>query len=117
MASDPARIRDHASSAYLIAVAAQIIEEVAELREGADREEKRLPTLTMQTAVRFASPAEQQEFTRELSESIAQLVTKYHDEEAPGGREFRLVAGAYPKPKASKLEDSKLEHFKHEEEK
>jgi DNA-binding transcriptional ArsR family regulator len=98
LATDPAQVRDQFSSTYLVAVAAQVMREVAALRDRADQAGKRLPTLTLQTDVRFASPASQHAFAEELSREVARLVAKYHDEEAPGGRRFRVVAGAYPAP-------------------
>lgn len=98
LAVDPAGVRDAASSAYLVAVAAQTIREVADQRRRADRAGKRLPTLTLQTSVRFASADAQQAFAQELSEEVARLVAKYHDDHTSGGRRFRIVAGAYPAP-------------------
>jgi DNA-binding transcriptional ArsR family regulator len=98
LASDPDRIRDRASSSYLVATANRVIQEVAELRRGADAAEKRLPTLTLQADIRFASPQAQSAFAQELTEAVGTLVARYHDEEAEGGRSYRLVAGAYPAP-------------------
>jgi hypothetical protein len=34
----------------------------------------------------------------ELAEAITKLVSKYHDESAPGGRAHRLVVVAHPLP-------------------
>jgi DNA-binding transcriptional ArsR family regulator len=99
LASDPSRVRDRASSAYLVAVAAELIRDVATMRAAAAREKKKLPTLTMQSEVRFATPEDQSAFAEELSATVADLVAKYHDEAAPGGRSFNLVAGAYPTPR------------------
>ena len=100
LATDPARIGDQVSSAYLVAVAAQVIRDVAALRDRAERGNKRVPTLTLQADVRFASPKSQQAFAEELSREVARLVAKYHDNEAPNGRRFRFIAGAYPAPPA-----------------
>ena len=102
LAAHPDRVDDRASSAYLVAVAARVISEVADQREAAERAGKRLATMTVETEVRFATPAAQAEFAEELTRSIAALVAKYHDEAAPGGRRFRLMAGAYPAPGASR---------------
>jgi DNA-binding transcriptional ArsR family regulator len=98
LASDPDRIRDRASSAFLVATANRVIQEVAELRRGADAAEKRLPTLTLQADIRFASPQAQSAFAQELTEALSTLVARYHDEQADGGRAYRLVAAAYPTP-------------------
>lgn len=98
VATDPSRVPDQVSSAYLVAVAAQVIRDLAALRARARREGKRLATLTLQSEVRFASPATQRAFAAELTHEIARIVAKYHDEQAPDGRRFRLVAGAYQDP-------------------
>lgn len=98
VAADPEQIRDKASSAYLMAVAARIVQEVGDLRAKADDADKRLPTLTLESEVRFASPAHQHAFAQELAEAIAAVVRKYHDEYAPEGRRFRFITGAYPTP-------------------
>ena len=37
----------------------------------------------------------------ELAEAITKLVSKYHDESAPGGRAHRLVVVAHPLPQKS----------------
>lgn len=97
-AADPAAIRDRASSAYLIAVAARVIREVASLRDQAVGAGKRLATLTLSTEVRFASADDQRAFAEELTTAVANLVAKYHDEQSAGGRRFRVVAGAHPMP-------------------
>ena len=57
VAADPASVRDHASSAYLVAVAAEVIRDVASLRDRADRAGKRLATLALRTEVRFKTAA------------------------------------------------------------
>ena len=98
LAVDPDRVRDQASSAYLVAVAARLIREVAVLRDRAEQAGKKLPTLTLQADVRFASQETQHAFAEELSQVVARLVAKYHDGNAPEGRPFRFVAGAYPAP-------------------
>jgi DNA-binding transcriptional ArsR family regulator len=98
LALDPARVADQASSAYLVAVAAQMIREVATLRDRAEDADRKLPTLTMQADVRFGSQEKQRAFAEELQQEVARLVSKYHDDETPGGRTFRMVAGAYPAP-------------------
>ena len=48
-------------------------------------------------------------FSNELAEAITKLVSKYHDESAPGGRAHRLVVVAHPLPQKShpKFESNK----------
>ena len=102
VAVNPDRVQDKFSSAYLLAVAAQTIAELSAVRGEAGREDAPVPTLTLQTEVRFASPTTQHAFAEELSRELARLITKYHDAEATGGRRFRVVAGAYPTPAPGK---------------
>jgi hypothetical protein len=46
--------------------------------------------------VRFASAEKRAQFARELTDAVARLAAKYHDERAPGGRRFRLLAAVHP---------------------
>ena len=98
----PEDVQDRFSSTYLVALAAEMIRDLANAREQADKSRKRLATFALQTDVRFASAAEREAFTTELSNCIARLVAKYHDEDAEGGRRFRFVVGAYPARKKEK---------------
>lgn len=98
LASDPSRVSDRLSSTYMVAVAAQVIHDVASLRGRADEQSKQLPTITLQSEVRFANAEAQQAFARDLTREVARIVAKYHDGDAPAGRVFRFFAGAYPAP-------------------
>lgn len=93
---DPAEFQDRFSAAYLVAVAAKTIRDVATLRQKAEKAGKRLATFTLQTEVRFASAAERAAYVEELTTQIARLAAKYHNERAEGGRSFQFVLGAYP---------------------
>lgn len=93
--ASPAETADRFSSDHLAAVAGRTISEVAELRTRADAAGKRLPTLSLETAIRFATPRAQAEFADRLSNAVAALVAEYHDESAEG-RWFRLTVGAHP---------------------
>ena len=95
---DPAREVDRLSASYLIALAARVVREVGELVRRASDAGKRLATLSVDTEVRFKSPADRAAFTHELSEAVATLVSKYHDASTPGGRSHRLVVVAHPLP-------------------
>ncbi len=98
VAADPGRTADRLSASYVIALAARIVREVGGLLRRAQEQEKRLATLTIDTEVRFRSPDERAAFTRELTDTVMQLVARYHDESAPGGRSHRLVLVAHPRP-------------------
>jgi DNA-binding transcriptional ArsR family regulator len=94
--SDPDEISDRFSFAYLVAVAAKTISDLATLRKRADAEEKRLATFALQVDVRFGSSAACTAFTEELANKIAELTAKYHDEASESGRSFHYTVGAYP---------------------
>jgi DNA-binding transcriptional ArsR family regulator len=102
LAAHPDHVEDRASSAYLVATAARVISEVSEQRAAAQRADKRTATLTIESEVRFATPAAQRAFAEELTNVIAAVVAKYHDDETPGGRRFRLMVGSYPAPVAAR---------------
>ncbi len=94
-ATDPSRI-DRLSSRYLIALAARLIREVSALATAADKAGKPLPTLAIDTDIKFASPDDRAAFTRELGDSVIELAGRYHRESAPDGRWHRLVVAAHP---------------------
>src|SRR5512140_134347 len=91
VAVDPDREVDRLSASYLIALGARVVREVGDLVRRANEAGKRLATLSVDTEIRFRSPTDRAAFTRELTEAVATLVSKYHDGAAPGGRAHRLV--------------------------
>ncbi len=91
VAADPARSRDRLSARYLIAVAARTVREVGVLV----RRRERVPTLTIDTEVRFADAAARGAFADELAQAVTALVARHHD---PGGAPHRLVVAAHPTP-------------------
>jgi DNA-binding transcriptional ArsR family regulator len=93
---DPATRRDRFSVAYLAATAARIIGELAQLSVRARKAGKRLASLTLETEIRFRSAEERARFAVEAAGMIATLAARYHDQQAPGGRPFRLVLASYP---------------------
>jgi biotin operon repressor len=93
---DPHAVSDAFSSVYLSTVTTRALNDLAALRRAAAVKRKRVPTLTLETVVRFATPADQQQFAGELAEAFAALAAKYHHEDAPQGRSFRVFACGYP---------------------
>jgi DNA-binding transcriptional ArsR family regulator len=86
--------QDRFASDHLVQTAGHVMRDVARMREAADREGKRLLTLTIEAEVAFATPAEFDTFTEELSAAVAALAQKYAT--AARGRRYRLVAAAHP---------------------
>jgi len=103
VAADPERDADRLSASYLVALAARVIREVASLVRRARELDKRLPTLSIDTEIRFRSAAERAAFSHDLMTAITQLVSRYHDGSSPNGRDHRLVILAHPLPR--KTED------------
>lgn len=93
---DPHAVSDAFSSVYLSAVTTRALNDLAALRRAAAARGKRVPTLTLEAVVRFATPADQQRFAGELAETFAALAAKYHHEHDPQGRSFRVFACGYP---------------------
>ena len=61
-------------------VFARTIKDLGRLRPQAEDQGKRLPTLTLESEVRFATPADQLAFANALSAAFADLVRRYHDD-------------------------------------
>jgi DNA-binding transcriptional ArsR family regulator len=105
VAADPERSADRLSADYLIALAARIVREVGGLVRGARKARQRLATLSLDTEVRFKSPADRAAFTGKLTEAVMKLVSQYHDADAPGGRAHRLVIVSHPLPRPPQPEE------------
>ena len=89
---------DRLSSAYLLAAAGRTIRDLAVLEGRARKAGKRIATLTLEADVRFASATDRAAFAEELAEAVARLAARYHDDTAPNGRRFRLLAAVHPAP-------------------
>src|SRR5215218_6007997 len=96
VAVDTRAVGDAFSSAYLSAVAGRALNDLAALGRAAAARDKRVPTLTVETVVRFATPADQRRFAEELTAAFATVAAKYHHPDAPQGRTFRVFACGYP---------------------
>lgn len=97
LGQSPDQQRDRFSLSYLVSLAARAIGDLVRLRKAADRAGKRVPTLTLESEVRFANPKARKQFSEELSNCVASLVAKYHDESAEDGRAFHFMLAAWPK--------------------
>ena len=104
VAADPSKEGDRLAASYLVALGARMVREVGNLWRGALAARKALATLAIDTEVRFATPAARAAFTEELTTKVTDLVSRYHDESAAGGRVHRLVLVAHPLPEPGKDE-------------
>jgi DNA-binding transcriptional ArsR family regulator len=93
---DPANSPDRLSARWLLALAARLVRDVGALIVGADKAGKPLATFGLDAVVRFASSADRAAFAEELTNTVAGLVGRYHDEAAAGGREHRVVLAIHP---------------------
>ena len=55
--------------------------------------------MTVDTDIRFASAADRAAFADDLAAAVRALAARYHDQDAPGGRWYRLVALSHPRPR------------------
>jgi DNA-binding transcriptional ArsR family regulator len=101
VAADPKRSKDQLAASYLIALGARIVREVGDLWKRARKADKQLATLSIDSEIRFASPAARAAFTNELTQAITELVSRYHDANSSAGRNHRLVIVSHPMPQAS----------------
>ena len=96
VAVDTRTVADAFSSAYLSAVAGRALNDLAALGRAAAARGKRVPTITLETDVRFATPTDQRRFADELTTAFTTLAAKYHHPDATTGRTFRVFACGYP---------------------
>jgi DNA-binding transcriptional ArsR family regulator len=101
---DPDRAPDRLSARWLLALAARMVREIGVLLVGASKAGKRVATFALDAKIRFASAADRSAFAEELTNAVAALVAKYHDEAAEGGREHRVIVAVHPSVPVEKKE-------------
>jgi DNA-binding transcriptional ArsR family regulator len=100
LAVEPDEVGDRFSATYLVALASRALRELADLLDRSKSKRARLATASVNTTVRLRSPAAFGAFAADLTQAVARVVAKHHDEDG-GGRWFRVVAGVYPGPRPS----------------
>jgi DNA-binding transcriptional ArsR family regulator len=93
---DPERSPDRLSAQWLLALASRLVRDVGMLMTRAARARKKVSTFAMDGNVRFASAADRSAFAEELAKAVTNLVSKYHDESADGGRDHRVIVAIHP---------------------
>ncbi|MGH3778795.1 MAG: helix-turn-helix domain-containing protein [Pseudonocardiaceae bacterium] len=96
--ADPDRTADRLSARYLIALAGRVVREVGGLVRRAGAAGKRLPTMAIDTEIRFRSAEDRAAFADELTAAVLDLAARYHHDD---GRPYRLVVAAHPRPEES----------------
>ena len=94
-AADPERASDRLSASYLVALAGRVVREVGRLVHLADATGKRLPTMAIDTEIRFRSAEDRAAFADELTAALLSLAARYHHDD---GRPHRVVVAAHPTP-------------------
>jgi DNA-binding transcriptional ArsR family regulator len=97
-AADPDQTADRLSAQYLVALAGRVMREVGSLVRRAGEAGKRLPTLAIDTEIRFRSAEDRAAFADELTAAVLDLAARYHHDD---GRPHRLVVAAHPRPEES----------------
>lgn len=94
-AVDPAQVADRFSARHLVALAGRVVREVGALARAAATRGQRLPTLSIDTEIRFRSAADRAAFADDLTNAVLDLAARYHHDD---GRPHRLVVAAHPTP-------------------
>jgi DNA-binding transcriptional ArsR family regulator len=97
-AADPDEAPDRLSARYLIALAGRVVREVGGLAQRAAAAGKRLPTMAIDTEIRFRSAEDRAAFADELTAAVIDLAARYHHDD---GRPHRLIVAAHPRPEES----------------
>lgn len=92
----PEQQPDKLSASYLIAVAGKVIRDLGRMLVLASTQKKKLATFALTSEIRFASAEQRAQFAAEVTDALAKIAAKYHDETAPQGRSFTWLFGAYP---------------------
>jgi DNA-binding transcriptional ArsR family regulator len=87
---------DRLSARHLIALAGRLVREVGGLSRRAQAAGQRLPTLSIDTEIRFRSADDRAAFADDLTAAVLDLAARYHHDD---GRPHRLVVAAHPTPK------------------
>lgn len=94
-AVDPDEAPDRLSARYVIALAGRVVREVGSLARRAEAAGKRLPTMAIDTEIRFRSAEDRAAFADDLTAAVLELAARYHHDD---GRPHRLVVAAHPRP-------------------
>jgi DNA-binding transcriptional ArsR family regulator len=94
-AVNPDTAADRLSARYMVALAGRIVREVGALARRSEAAGRRLPTMTIDTEIRFRSASDRAAFADELTAAVLELAARYHHDD---GRPHRLVVAAHPTP-------------------
>lgn len=92
-AESPAAAGDRHAAEYLVDVAGRTVRDVARMQAAAERSGRRLLTFTLETEVRFGTPADVHRFTDALAAAVADVVAAF---DTPSGRPYRVIGAGHP---------------------
>jgi biotin operon repressor len=101
MGADPHDTGDKMSAAYLLTLAARMQREAGHAWKDAHAAGRRLPVLSIDTEIAFASPEQRARFADALASAVTKVVAEHSVPAAQAtraARPFRLVLGCYPIP-------------------
>jgi len=98
MSADTAGSGDKMTAAYLMVLAAQMQREASGAWREAHAAGKRLPVLSLDAEVHFATSAARARFAQALTDSITKAVAEHATPGRGAARPYRLVLGCYPIP-------------------
>lgn len=96
VAADPAFVDEDETGGFLVASAASVIDDLADLSRLEDPAGRPLQAMTVRAEVRLPAPGLQRMFMEELTAAVDKVVARYHDERGVGGKQLRVLVGAYP---------------------
>jgi biotin operon repressor len=99
MGADKYDATDKMSAAYLLTLAARVQREAGHAWRDAHAEGKRLPVLSLDTEMAFASAEQRARFAEALTSAVTKVVAEHTAPPTRTTRPFRLVLGCYPIPK------------------
>jgi biotin operon repressor len=99
MSAEAAAATDKATAAYLMTLGAQMQREAGTAWRQAQAAGQRVPILSLDSEVQFASSEARARFAQALSEAVTRIVAEHATPSSSGSaRPYRLVLGCYPMP-------------------
>jgi predicted ArsR family transcriptional regulator len=90
-----AAAQDRHAAEHLIVTAGDLVRDVTRMQAAARAKHRRLLTFTLEAQVQLATPKDLERFADALAHAVTNVVREF---DAPEGRPYRLMAGAYPAP-------------------
>ena len=105
---DPRRHPETLSAQWLLAVSARLVRDVGALIAAAAKQGRQVATFALDGEIRFATAGDRARFATELTDAVATLTSKYHDEKSPRGRNFQLVVAMHSAVPADGASESRM---------